>query len=75
MSFKTIAICLGLFSLVVGLLTYDPQVITAPFPVITGALVVVLALAGLIPEFRSCCCCQKKIFAKAKKCRFCGAQQ
>lgn len=75
MSIKTIAICLGLFSLVTGILTYDRQIVTAPIPIVTGALVFVLALTGLIPEFKNCRDCGKKIFQKVEKCRFCGAKQ
>lgn len=75
MSLRSIAFCLGLFSVVVGLLTYDREVVTASVPVVTGLIVVVLALADFIPEFKICRFCQNKIFKKASKCRHCGADQ
>ena len=43
MSTRKIAFWVGMFSLVMGLLTYDSEVVTAPVPVITGLLVVLLA--------------------------------
>lgn len=75
MSLRSIAFCIGLFSLVVGLLTYDREVATASIPVITGAIVVILAVLNLIPEFKPCVSCRKKIPQKASACRHCGAEQ
>lgn len=75
MSLRSIAFCLGLFSVVVGLLTYDREVATASVPVVTGAIVIVLAVFNLIPEFKHCVSCQKKIPKKASTCRYCGAGQ
>ena len=70
---KNIAIVAGLFSLVVGWLTYDSEVATAPVPIVAGAVVLVLAFFGLIPEFVSCPSCGKKNFKDRKVCSQCGA--
>ena len=75
MSLRRIAFWVGLFSFVMGIITYDKQVVTAPVPVITGLLVMILALAGLIPEFKRCSSCQRRIPQKWEQCRFCGARQ
>ncbi len=75
MSIRTIAFWVGLISLVMGLLTYDKEVATAVVPIITGALVLLLAAFNLIPEFKPCQSCGKKIPKKQSTCRFCGADQ
>lgn len=76
MSFtRIIAFCIGLFSLAVGLLTYDSEIATSPVPVITGGLVLVLAIFGLIPEFKQCDSCHRRIPKKSEVCRHCGAKQ
>lgn len=75
MSFKTIAFVVGLFSCAMGMLTYDSEVVTAPIPVITGAIVMLLAVLGFIPELKNCINCNRKILNKAETCRYCGARQ
>jgi len=75
MSFKTIAFIVGLFSFVMGVLTYDSEVVTAPIPVISGAVVVLLAVFGFIPELKNCINCHRRILNKAESCRYCGAKQ
>jgi recombinational DNA repair protein (RecF pathway) len=75
MCFKTIAFVVGFFSCAMGMLTYDSEVVTAPIPVITGAIVMLLAVLGFIPELKNCINCNRKILNKAETCRYCGAKQ
>ena len=76
MTMRRIAFWVGLFSLVVGLITYDSKVVTAPLPVVTGLLVVVLAVFDLIPELtKECVACRKKISRNSARCPHCGARQ
>ena len=76
MTMRWIAFWIGLFSLIVGLLTYDSNVVTAPVPVVTGLLVVVLAVFDLIPELtKECVACRKKISRNSTRCPHCGARQ
>jgi Kef-type K+ transport system membrane component KefB len=74
-SMRKIGFFIGLFALMVGLLTYDPEITTAPVPVITGILVMLLAIFNLIPEFVPCVQCGKKILKSASTCRFCSTKQ
>ena len=73
MSLRTIAFVVGLFSLVMGLLTYDTEIPTSPVPVVSGAIVVLLAVFGIIPELKRCPSCNKQNIKKAATCRHCGA--
>ena len=73
MSMKKLAFALGLFSAVMGWLTYDSEVATAPVPIITGLLVIILAVLGLIPEFIVCPDCGKKNLESRKHCSRCRA--
>ncbi|MFC1523623.1 hypothetical protein ACFL6N_02410 [Thermodesulfobacteriota bacterium] len=75
MTFRSIAFWVGLFSLVVGVFTYDSEVPTSPFPIVTGLFVILLAVTGLLPEFKRCVSCHKKILKKDTTCRFCGKNQ
>jgi hypothetical protein len=75
MTTRAIAFWVGMFSLVMGLLTYDSEVATAPVPVITGGLVVILAVFNLIPTLNECEICKKKIHKSRTRCRSCEAQQ
>ena len=75
MTTRKIAFWVGMFSLVMGLLTYDSEVVTAPVPVITGLLVVILAVFNLIPTLNECEICKKKIHKSRKRCRSCEARQ
>ncbi len=72
---RTIVFIIGLFSLTIGLLSYDSEVATAAFPVVTGALVMLLAVFNLLPQFKQCHSCNRKILKKVDACRFCGAKQ
>jgi len=72
---RVVSFCIGLFSLTVGLQSYDSEIATAPVPVVIGALVMVLAILGLIPEFKHCLSCNRKIPKKVSQCRHCGAKQ
>ena len=71
MSMKNIALCFGLFSIIMGWVNYDPEIETAAVPVVTGIIVVILALFGLIPEFVACQRCGKKSFGTKGVCRSC----
>ena len=75
MSLKTVAFWVGLFSLCMGLLTYDSEVSTAPIPIISGIVVMLLSVFGLIPDFTRCSSCNKKILKKTAQCPHCGAKQ
>jgi hypothetical protein len=75
MFFRAIAFIVGLISLTAGLQNYDSQIASAPVPIVTGALVMLLALFNLLPQFKRCSSCNKKIPAKRNVCRFCGAKQ
>ena len=75
MFFRAIAFIVGLISLIAGLQNYDSELATAPVPVITGALVMLLAVFNLLPQVKRCSSCNKKISKKADTCRFCGAKQ
>ena len=75
MTTRKIAFWIGMFSLVMGLLTYDSEVVTAPVPVITGGLVVLLAVFNLIPSLNECEICKKKIPKSRERCRSCEAEQ
>ncbi len=73
MSLRWLAFSIGLFSLAMGLFTYDPEVATARTPIITGAIVMALALFNLIPQLRNCPSCGKRVTGRFKKCPHCGA--
>ncbi|MDD3620099.1 MAG: hypothetical protein RBR09_11485 [Desulfobulbaceae bacterium] len=74
MSMRKIALWVGLFSLAMGLFTYDSEVATAPVPVVTGAVVVVFALLGWIPEPRRCASCGRISFGSGSRCSRCGGE-
>lgn len=74
MSMRKIAFWVGLFSLVMGLITYDSEVATAPVPVVSGAIVLLLAVLGWIPEPRRCESCGRLNFGGKSRCRHCGAE-
>jgi len=71
---RKIAFWIGIFAIVVGWLTYDPEVATATMPVITGFIVVALAVFDLIPEFVVCVHCGRKSPKKKPHCLHCGEQ-
>ena len=68
---KKLALCIGLFSIIMGWVSYDPEVATAPIPIITGIIVVILALLNQVPELVVCKKCGKKSFGKKGVCRAC----
>ncbi len=72
---RTTVFIIGLFSLTIGLLSYNSEVATASIPVVTGGLVMLLAIFNLLPKLKQCRSCHKKIPKKVDTCRFCGAQQ
>lgn len=72
MSMKNIALSIGLFAVIVGWITYDPEIRTAAIPIITGLAVVVLALFGLIPEFVVCKRCGRKSLGTTEVCPHCN---
>lgn len=74
MSIRWLAFSIGLFSLVMGLVTYDPEVATARTPIITGAIVMALALFNLIPQLKNCPSCGKRVTGRFKKCPHCGIE-
>ena len=72
MSMKNIALCFGLFSILMGWINYNPEIETAAVPVVTGIIVVILALFGLVPEIVVCERCGRRSFGTKKgHCRYC----
>lgn len=71
--FRVIAFLVGLISLTMGLINYDSELASAPVPVVTGALVILIAVFNLLPKIRRCPFCDKKIPTKSTTCRYCGA--
>ncbi len=72
MKMKNIALFIGIFSIIMGWVTYDPEIKTASMPLVTGVLVVILALFGLIPEFVICERCGKRSLGTKEKCPHCA---
>jgi ABC-type nickel/cobalt efflux system permease component RcnA len=75
MFFRAIAFMVGLISLIAGLQNYDSELATAPVPIISGVLVMLIAVFNLLPKIRRCTACNKRISNKVDTCRFCGAKQ
>lgn len=75
MFFRVIAFLVGLISLTAGLRNYDSDLVTAPVPVVTGGLVMLIAVFNLLPQMKRCPSCNRKLPRKVKVCRFCGAKQ
>ncbi len=75
MFFRVIAFIVGLISLTAGLWNYDSELTTAPVPVVTGGLVMLIAVFNLLPQVKRCSSCNKKIPKKVAACHFCGAKQ
>jgi hypothetical protein len=71
MSMKYISLVIGLFSVIAGSMAYDPEIKTAAMPIITGLIVIILALCGLIPEIIVCERCGKKSLGTKGHCRHC----
>jgi len=74
MFFRVIAFIVGLIAVIAGFSSYDSSVATAPVPIITGGLVMVIALFNLLPQIKRCPSCHKRISNKAETCRFCGSK-
>lgn len=75
MFFRIIAFSVGLIAVITGLRNYDDSISTASVPIITGGLVIIIALFNLLPKIKRCPSCSKKIANSAKSCRFCGVKQ
>ncbi len=72
MFFRVIAFLVGLIAIVKGFSSYDSSQSTALIPIITGGLVIIIAVFNLLPQIKRCPSCHKKISNKAETCRFCG---
>ncbi len=75
MFFRGIAFLVGLIAVVTGIKNYDSAVASSPLPVILGGLVILIAVFNLIPQFKRCVSCRKKILQKATRCPFCKTDQ
>ena len=75
MFFRAIAFLVGLIAVVAGVRNYDSELTAASLPIITGGLVMLIAIFNLIPQLKRCPSCNKRLPVKVKKCRFCGADQ
>ena len=72
MFFRIIAFTVGLIAVIKGYSSYDTNQATASIPLVTGGLVMLIALFNLLPKIRRCPACHKKIATKATTCRHCG---
>ncbi len=75
MFFRVIAFLVGLIAIITGLRNYDSSVATASVPIISGGLVMLIAVFNLLPKIKRCTSCGKNIATKAETCRFCNAKQ
>ena len=75
MFFRAIAFLVGLISVIAGIRNYDSELASAPVPVVTGGLVMLIAIFNLLPQIKRCPSCNKRLPKKVKTCRFCGAKQ
>ena len=75
MFFRIIAFLVGLISIIAGLQNYDSEIPSAPVPLVLGGLVILIAIFNLIPQFKRCSSCGRKIPKKAATCHFCKTQQ
>ncbi|MBC8208045.1 MAG: hypothetical protein H8E79_02620 [Desulfobulbaceae bacterium] len=73
--FRIIAFLVGLISLIAGLRNYDSELASAPVPIVSGILVMLIAVFNLVPKIRRCSACNKMIPTKSDICRFCGMKQ
>jgi len=74
MFFRVIAFLVGLIAVIRGVSSYDNSQTYALVPIITGGLVIIIALFNLLPKIKRCPSCHKKISNKAETCRFCGGK-
>ena len=75
MYFRVIAFLVGLIAVIAGIQNYDSNVSSSPIPLITGGLVMLIAIFNLIPQFKRCSSCGKKIPKKTTFCPFCKTDQ
>jgi hypothetical protein len=75
MFFRIIAFLVGLIAVIAGIQNYDPSVSSSPIPLITGGLVMLIAIFNLIPQFKRCAFCGKKLPKKKISCPFCKNDQ
>jgi rRNA maturation endonuclease Nob1 len=75
MFLRVISFLVGLIALSAGLRNYDSALATAPIPVVTGALVMLIAVFNLFPEIKRCSSCKRKMPKKRVVCPFCGSKQ
>jgi hypothetical protein len=75
MFFRAIAFLVGLIAVIAGLQNYDSEVASSPLPLITGGLVMLIAIFNLLPQFKRCTSCSRKIPKKKKTCPFCKTVQ
>ena len=75
MYFRIIAFLVGLIAIITGVRNYDSEVTSSPLPLILGGLVMVIAIFNLVPQFKRCVSCGKKIPKKATNCSFCKQEQ
>ena len=75
MNMKNTALCIGLFAIIMGWINYDPEIETAAVPIITGIIVVILALLNQIPEMVTCERCGRKSFGTKGHCRYCEKEK
>ena len=75
MFFRAIAFIVGLIAVIAGVQNYDSELASAPVPVVTGALVMVIALFNLIPRIKRCPSCNKRLPQKTVTCPFCKTKQ
>ncbi|MEN8198563.1 MAG: zinc ribbon domain-containing protein [Thermodesulfobacteriota bacterium] len=72
MFFRFIAFTVGLIAVVTGIRNYDDSATMASLPIITGGLVMLIAIFNVLPKIKHCPSCNKKIADRAETCRFCG---
>ncbi len=75
MYFRVIAFLVGLIAVIAGYQTYDSAVKSSPIPLITGGLVMLIAVFNLIPQLKRCAFCGKKIPKKTTYCPYCKKDQ
>ena len=75
MFFRIIAFLVGLIAVVTGVRNYDSDVSSAALPIILGGLVMLIGIFNLVPQFKRCVSCKKKIPQKTATCPFCKKDQ
>jgi len=75
MFFRIIAFLVGLIAVISGVRNYDSEISTASVPIITGGLVMLIAVFNLLPKIKRCSSCNKRLPKKAETCHYCHAKQ